>query len=587
MRRLFWTPLIAVALFLPGCNRNSPAEENDDLLAFNGYLPVVKDGKLGFIDASGHVAIQPQFELTAGQVLDGEHFEEGLEPLRVGDQWGFIGTDGKFRINPQFDEAQGFSDGLAPVRIKDRWGYVDPSGKLIINPQFDAALPFRSGRAAVRVGAKWGFIDHSGKFVVNPQFDAAFPFVGHFAGVLVGNKWGFINESGQFAVNPQFDGTTNFFGDLATVQVGDKYGFVNRKGFLTVNPQFLYAAVFRGRLARVRMGDRFGFVDATGKLMINPQFDEATDFSEGLAAVGVDGRWGYVDTEGKYVINPQFEAASAFRGGIAPVTAGGRIGFIDRTGHYVVNPQFDHVGARPIGSYWLVQADDKLGYIDNKGRFVWPMTPVLSGDTAGERSEPQFPTMGDVALQSALEAGLRQRSARREQRLRERVLALIPEHLRSGHGDIGVVSYGSQAAFELVPNEARHIGIIVPANQGVTISAHSTSFDTFLRVAEVQGGTFVQVAENDDYGGSDSSVTLCGGTGLRVVTVTSYAQGRGGPFTLSVGPNSAGNGCFGSGTVFTTTDSTAVVTDTIAATPAPMAAPVAAPMADTVVRARP
>jgi hypothetical protein len=545
MRRLIWAPLVVVAFLLPGCSRQSAPEENDDRLVFHGYLPIVKDGKLGFIDGSGRVVIQPQFELTAGLMLGGEHFAEELEPLQVGDQWGFIGTDGKIRINPQFDGVQGgFSDGLVAVRSNGRWGYLDPSGTLVINPQFDAAGPFHSGRAAVLVGTQWGFIDQAGKFVVNPQFDYALPFIGHLAGVLVGRKWGFIDEAGQFAVNPQFDGTTSFVGDLATVQVGDKFGFVNRRGVLTVNPQFLQAGAFHDGLARVRMGDRYGFVDDAGKLIVNPQFNDAADFSEGRAAVSVDGRWGYVDVAGKYIINPQFDSARSFRGGIAPVMAGGRIGFIDRTGHFVVNPQFDHVGDFPIGTYWLVQSEDKLGYIDNRGRFVWPLTPILSGDTT-DTGNLSFPTVADLALQSALAAGLRQRTARREQRLREQVMALIPADQRAGYSDIGVLPFAEQADFESGQSPGRNVGIILPANQGVTIRAHSTSFDTHLIVFGLQDGNLALLAENEDFGGTDSSVRLCGATGLLLVAVSSFRAQRRGPFTLWAGPSApvSGGGC--------------------------------------------
>lgn len=541
MRRLIWAPLVVVAFILPSCSRQSPPEENDDRLAFNGYLPIVKDGKLGFIDGSGRVVIQPQFELTAGLMLGGEHFAEGLEPLQVGGQWGFIGTDGTFRINPQFDGVQlGFSDGLVAVRSNGRWGYLDPSGTLVINPQFNAARPFHSGRAAVLVGTQWGFIDHAGKFVVNPQFDAALPFTGRLAGVLLGDKWGFIDEAGQFAVNPQFDGTSSFVGNLATVQVGDKFGFVNRRGVLTVNPQFLQAGAFHDGLALVRISDRYGFVDDAGKLIVNPQFNDAADFSEGLAAVSVDGRWGYVDVAGKYIINPQFDSARSFRGGIAPVTAGGRIGFIDRTGHFVVNPQFDHVGDLPIGTYWLVQSEDKLGYIDNRGRFVWPLTPVLTGDTT-DTGNLSFPPVADLALQSALEAGLRQRTARREQRLREQVMALIPADQRVGYSDIGVLPFAEQADFELGPY-VRHVGIILPANQGVTIRVHSTSFDTNLIVFGVQDGYLALLAENEDFGGTDSSVRLCGATGLLLVAVSSSRTQRRGRFTLWAGPSTPVSG---------------------------------------------
>jgi hypothetical protein len=59
-----------------------------------------------------------------------------LFPVVVGGRWGYVNKSGEIVINPQFDRAEAFTQGLAPVRI-GRWGYVDNSGKVVINPQFD------------------------------------------------------------------------------------------------------------------------------------------------------------------------------------------------------------------------------------------------------------------------------------------------------------------------------------------------------------------------------------------------------------------------------------------------------------------
>lgn len=59
-----------------------------------------------------------------------------------------------------------------------RWGYVDKEGKFSINPQFEEARPFFNGYALVKSGYKWGLIDTDDKYVINPAFDdvAGMPF---------------------------------------------------------------------------------------------------------------------------------------------------------------------------------------------------------------------------------------------------------------------------------------------------------------------------------------------------------------------------------------------------------------------------
>jgi hypothetical protein len=58
----------------------------------------------------------------------------GLFPVIVGDKWGYIDKTGKIVINPQFDYANQFSDGLAAVYIGDKYGYIDRTGKYVWEP---------------------------------------------------------------------------------------------------------------------------------------------------------------------------------------------------------------------------------------------------------------------------------------------------------------------------------------------------------------------------------------------------------------------------------------------------------------------
>ena len=56
-------------------------------------------------------------------------------------RWGYIDKTGKVVINPQFEKAQPFSEGLAAIRLGRKWGFVDRSRKMTINSQFDDAGP--------------------------------------------------------------------------------------------------------------------------------------------------------------------------------------------------------------------------------------------------------------------------------------------------------------------------------------------------------------------------------------------------------------------------------------------------------------
>jgi len=83
-------------------------------------------------------------------------------------KYGFIDKSGKVVIEPQFDGASNFSEGFARVKKDDKWGFIDKSGKMVIEPQFDDAEPFSEGLAKVK---------KDGKVVNEPQFNDVSFFV--------------------------------------------------------------------------------------------------------------------------------------------------------------------------------------------------------------------------------------------------------------------------------------------------------------------------------------------------------------------------------------------------------------------------
>jgi hypothetical protein len=73
----------------------------------------------------------------------------GLYQIVQGGKSGYIDATGKLVINPQFDNAGDFHEGFADVVVKDRSGYIDKTGKLVVPPQFDDNSRFSEGLAAI------------------------------------------------------------------------------------------------------------------------------------------------------------------------------------------------------------------------------------------------------------------------------------------------------------------------------------------------------------------------------------------------------------------------------------------------------
>lgn len=100
----------------------------------------------------------------------------GMARVKLSGKWGYIDRTGRIVINPQFEEAGDFSEGLARVKVGGKWGYIDRTGRFLINPQFEEAGDFSQGLARVKLGGKWGYVDRRGEVVISPQFSEASDF---------------------------------------------------------------------------------------------------------------------------------------------------------------------------------------------------------------------------------------------------------------------------------------------------------------------------------------------------------------------------------------------------------------------------
>ena len=116
-------------------------------------------------------------------------------------KYGFIDKSGKVLIEPQFDHARDFSEGFAQVKKDGKYGFIDKSGKVVIEPQFDDAEPFSEGLGKVEKDGNWGFIDKSGKVVIAPQFNNVSYFSEGFA---------MVKKDGKVVNEPQFNDVSFF-----------------------------------------------------------------------------------------------------------------------------------------------------------------------------------------------------------------------------------------------------------------------------------------------------------------------------------------------------------------------------------------
>lgn len=118
-------------------------------------------GHMAYMDIQGN----EKFVLKGDWGLD---FQDGLAAVFKNKKWGYIDTTGKLVIDYQFEQALGFYKGIAPVKVFGEnhnvaWRLIDKTGKFINNKAYYEIMAFKAGYARAFVnGSGYGLLDEKG-----------------------------------------------------------------------------------------------------------------------------------------------------------------------------------------------------------------------------------------------------------------------------------------------------------------------------------------------------------------------------------------------------------------------------------------
>lgn len=363
--------MLALVLLLSGCSSKIPGIGDIPETTTHG-TPVPQD---------------PEPEANPDNTMSDALVNNGRVCVKIGDQWGFIDTDGNVIIEPILNEPSKFNAGLMPVNDNGLWGYMDPDGNWAIEPQFLIALPFSEGYATVGLLDEtlthpvYSIINHTGRTIT--QFrdgcGRGWPFNKSVAVVGWDNqKYAVVDRTGGMVFDTQFE---QFRGDESTYQIlfdgliavqsEGKWGFIDSAGEWIIEAQFEDSDYFHNRLCSVKQDGKWGVIDTTGEWVIEPQYSWYVRFNDGLAPVEVDGKYGYIDTEGKTVIDFRFDYAQDFYNGVAQVHTSEGWGLIDKEGNWVLEPVYEQMSQFTQGLAAVQVTSENWGYIDTTGKLVF------------------------------------------------------------------------------------------------------------------------------------------------------------------------------------------------------------------------
>ncbi len=336
--------------------------------------------------------------LMCAQALSFGLKNENLYPINDKNGGGYINKSGLIVIEQKYNFVSRFVDNYAIAQSKNsKYGIIDKRGDVVIDFQYDELDNLSEDFVFYKENNKYGYIDIVNKAKSEPIFDKTKKFKEGLSAVCIKGKWGFINKKGEYIVNPQYYDVSNFSGGLASVSnsIYKTAGYINKKGktVLSFKDNSLEPKEFYGGLAPVisENDKACSYINKKGKIIIDskkisPVNIYCGNFYEGLAVFYIDNNpreitTGYIDKKGKIkysvlfsipndVSEGEFSAFDYFSSGLAQFTLDYKTGYINHKFQTVIPPIYEFAQDF-TGDLAYVKFEDKEGYINKKGEWVW------------------------------------------------------------------------------------------------------------------------------------------------------------------------------------------------------------------------
>lgn len=379
---------------------------------------VKKNGKWGFIDKSGNVVINFQFDdlkepndLTFYQhaIRNPENvsrgFYNGFAGVSIGNKWGFVDKNGK-PLGPGiiFKEVQNFSEGSAPVTMDgEKYGLLSADGSYIIAPNeysylngitFGVIRPIFEGLAGVnwdnynerglvnKYGQLVHVFDRSQRVTLVQDFREGLSSFRQKNDYTGKSHWGFIDRSGRIVISAVYDSVSIFINGISIVQKNGQYGLINREGNQILPISYDKITRFNNGFVKVYKNGRMALANTQGQVITDFKYEDVGSFKQEMSYYIQDGKYGLINSVGKEVLPPVYRTISTFNNGLAPALKQEKWGYIDSSGFFVIEPVFDKIIAFDNGIS-AVQQDGKFRFIK-----INAISSSVVGQVIGENTQP-------------------------------------------------------------------------------------------------------------------------------------------------------------------------------------------------------
>ncbi len=396
--------IVIIGSIINNINRDYKLEKIDDKL----YYTLYESGKIGVINTSGEIIINPQYNhiqipnpmKDVFICSDGTNYivlnSKGEEIFNKFDEVTAISVAGIISDVPYEKSVLRYKkDGL--------YGLIDFSGKTITKPIYEKieSVPYKEGELLAQKDGKQGVINSKGVQLIDFEYDSIIGD-GYYnnanykdAGYIVGKKqennvlYGYLNKNGKKELPIEYSEISrlnNIEKDgiyLITTKNGKKGLVKNAKiVFDNIYEQFEYNETIN--LVKVRQNDKYGIVDLDGKIILPIEFESIEYKGIYISGTKANETLDY-DKNGKMVTGNIYKKVISTENDNYFITIGQNnlYGIINEKGAETTTNKYTYI-EHLIGDYFAVyNEENKIGIIDQYGNTILPIQYDLIQRIAG------------------------------------------------------------------------------------------------------------------------------------------------------------------------------------------------------------
>lgn len=356
----------------------------------NSWMPVKVNHKLGFINPSGEVIVEPKYDAVGDKPLEWNRFFTGLSDFILVENQGKLGLidrTGQEILEPNYLQIRPINDTLFVVTLDSLFTIVNRSGKVLIDSRYEDIRPIYNSSEQVKdyfmvkKDLLWGVHKREGHQVFAPQFgyiEILQKGLGYFkVKKEYGDKhWGLFGSDAKQLLPYAFTKIDVINDDFIIALDKDRagrYSVWNHEGSQVLPAEYFTYRQLNQHLISLKKEDRKWYLYSfkNQKFLPNPkEYDQFLPLDSNYVIAKKGKLMGILDNLGNEVLAPTFTAIEPARPPFYKVRKR-NWGLFTFKDNLVVDCKYQAI-ADFNGMNALVRKDDLYGMINIKGEEVIP-----------------------------------------------------------------------------------------------------------------------------------------------------------------------------------------------------------------------